>query len=326
MNELTRQKDDRCAVLLASALAATGGQDGAVISFLRVGEAPAGDGGGGRPTRFRRVRGAGPVARAALCGAVLFGGSLVAGCEAGGSAEVTASADGAVTAALSAGPESGTRPQTSSSKDAKPSSSRSPGASTAGYRVTVREESGKLEPEASYTATVPVLAGPDAAVVRRVNAAIAEYVEQEKAVTAYETLTLKAGDPYVGSQVLALSFGGDRYPPGAAHPAELASGLVFDLRTGDRVTIEDVFISTDDGLRRLETIVRAELDKRFPDGPTGGVTDPVPANYQQFVVNQSGLVVIVADLPYVLGPQSVLASWERIGDLVRPELAGVLSS
>ncbi|EFC86088.1 RsiV family protein [Parafrankia sp. EUN1f] len=202
---------------------------------------------------------------------------------------------------------------------------RAPGGPSA-YRITVRNEQGSIEPNASYTAAVPVLTGPDATVVRRVNVAIAAYVDQEKAHTAHETLTLTAGDPHVGTRVLALSFGGDRYPPGAAHPSELASGLVFDLRTGDRVTIEDVFTSTDAGLRRLESVVRPELERRFPDGPTGGVTDPLPANYQQFVVNPKGLVVIVTELPYVLGPQSVLVPWSSLDGLVRPELAEILRS
>ncbi|OAA21782.1 hypothetical protein UG55_105445 [Frankia sp. EI5c] len=235
----------------------------------------------------------------AVVGVLLLGAPLVTGCEPTG----TIAPQGAPTS-----------PSTSA-----------PSGSPA-YRITTRNEEGSLGPDTTYSATVPVLEGPDAAVVDRVNTAIAEYVRQEKAGTSYANLTLKAGDPHVGRQVLALSFGGDRYPPGAAHPAELASGLVFDLRTGDRVTIEDVFTSTGDGLRRLESIVRPELDRRFPGGPTGGVTDPEPANYQQFVVNPRGLVVIVADLPYVLGPQSVLAPWDQLADLVRPELADVLRS
>ncbi len=226
--------------------------------------------------------------------------------------------------AAGCGPVSAT-PATATTRPATPTGAASSPAATA-YRVTTRTERGTLRPGADYTVTIPVLAGPDENVVRRVDQAVVAYVNEEKNQTAEANLTLTAGSPHVGAAVLALSFGGDRYPPGAAHPTELAAGLVFDLRTGDRIRIEDVFTSTDAGLRRLAAIVGPELDRRFPGGPTGGVTDPVAANYQQFVVTPRGLVVIVTDLPYVLGPQSVLATWERLRDLVRPDLAAVLSS
>ncbi|WP_018636105.1 RsiV family protein [Parafrankia elaeagni] len=251
----------------------------------------------------------------ALAGLVLTCAAVLTACgpETGAGAGLSASTAGPTAApagptAAASGPSDGPQPQ------------------AAEYQITIRQEEGRIDPEASFRADIPVLSGPDATVVGRVNAAIADYVRGEKAQTAYESLTLTAGNPHVGAHVLALSFGGDRYPPGAAHPAELASGLVFDLRSGARVTIEDVFTSTPAGLRRLESIVRAELDRRFPDGPTGGVTDPDPANYRQFVVNPRGLVVIVAELPYVLGPQSVLAPWDQLDGLVRPELADVLRS
>ncbi|CAO5252022.1 RsiV family protein [Frankia sp. AgKG'84/4] len=228
--------------------------------------------------------------------------------------------------AAGCGPASATS-ATDMTRPATPTGAASSPAATA-YRVTTRTERGTLRPGADYTVTVtiPVLAGPDENVVRRVDQAVVAYVNEEMNQTAEANLTLTAGAPHVGAAVLALSFGGDRYPPGAAHPTALAAGLVFDLRTGDRIRIEDVFTSTDAGLRRLAAIVRPELDRRFPGGPTGGVTDPVTANYQQFVVTPRGLVVIVTDLPYVLGPQSVLAPWERLRDLVRPDLAAVLNS
>ncbi|SNQ46046.1 conserved exported hypothetical protein [Frankia canadensis] len=250
-----------------------------------------------------------------LLGCGLLAPLTTAGCASGGG---TARSQTAAAAPATAG-------QATSAVDAASATTAAAG-SAAAYRVTIRQDSGRIRAGADYTATIPVLSGPDPVVVRRVNTAIDEYVRQEKGLTENETLHLTAGAAHIGARVVALSFGGDRYPPGAAHPAELAAGLVFDLRTGDRVHIEDVFTSTGAGLRRLESIVRAELDRRFPGGPTGGVTDPLPANYQQFVVNPRGLVVIVADLPYVLGPQSVLAPWNRLGDLVRPDLAAVLRS
>ncbi|WP_235498238.1 RsiV family protein [Frankia sp. R43] len=277
-----------------------------------------------RALRLVRSRPRGPVTAAVAC-VLLLGAplTLVTGCQpSSGSGKSTGTGTHA-----HASTRTTPRDKPPAVPVGQPNSptTRTPGGSSA-YRITIRNERGAIEPSASYTAQVPVLAGPDAAVVRRVNAAIAEYVSQEKTRTAHETLTLTAGDPHVGARVLALSFGGDRYPPGAAHPSELASGLVFDLRTGDRVTIEDVFTSTDAGLRRLEPVVRAELERRFPDGPTGGVTDPLPANYQQFVVNPKGLVVIVTELPHVLGPQSVLVPWSSLDGLVRPELAEILRS
>ncbi|MCK9895306.1 DUF3298 domain-containing protein [Frankia sp. AgB32] len=244
------------------------------------------------------------VAMLGLLGLGLVATPLAAGCGSASAATATATATA--------------RPATSTGDTTAPAA--------APYRVTTRTERGTLRPGADYTITIPVLAGPDQNVVRRVNRAVLAYVNEERNQTADATLTLTAGSPHVGTTVLALSFGGDRYPPGAAHPTELATGLVFDLRTGDRIRIEDVFTSTDAGLRRLAAIVRPELDRRFPGGPTGGVADPVSANYEQFVVTPRGLVVIVSDLPYVLGPQSVLAPWERLGDLVRPDLAAALRS
>nr|MDT0663644.1 hypothetical protein [Micromonospora sp. DSM 115978] len=95
---------------------------------------------------------------------------------------------------------------------------------------------------------------------------------------------------------------------------------------GDRIGIEDVFATTDDGVRRLASVVGPELASRFPGGSTAGAAEPLTANYREFVVNPSGLVVVVVDLPNVIGPQSVLVPWEQLGDLVRPELLPVLRS
>jgi hypothetical protein len=272
----------------------------------------------------------GRLGLAALLGPGLLAVLVLAGCGSGGQGAGPGSAPGAASAGSAAAGTATSSPGTSSPGTSSPGRSGigtpGTGSGATSYRVEITRERGRIGPGADYTAAVPVLSGPDPAVVRRVDVTIAEYVRQEKAATDNESLHLTAGTPHVGAQVLALSFGGDRYPPGAAHPAELAAGLVFDLRTGERIRIEDVFAATDAGLRRLESIVRPELERRFPGGPTGGVTDPVPANYQQFAVNPQGLVVIVADLPYVLGPQSVLAPWDRLAGLVRPELAPVLRS
>jgi hypothetical protein len=202
------------------------------------------------------------------------------------------------------------------------------------HGAVVRQERAVDEPTTyqvtinTYTITLPQLTGPDPTVADRVNAAVGDYVREVQAQAFGATLTLKAGNPYIGAEVLSLSFGGDWYVQGTAHPTKIASGLVFDLRNGDRIGIQDVFTDTDSGLRLLQPVVRAQLESRFPgsEADFDVVTEPVPSNYEQFVVNQRGLVVIVVDLPYVIGPQSVLVKWDRLVDLVDPKLVDVLRS
>jgi len=172
---------------------------------------------------------------------------------------------------------------------------------------------------------LPRLTGPDSTVAKRVNAAVDDHVREVRSQAA-GTLTYKTGDPYIGTDVLSLSFSGDWFVPGTAHPNKIAAGLVFDLRNGNRIGIRDVFTDTNSGLRRLQPVVRAKLESQFPGLVNDDVTEPVPSNYEQFVVNHSGLVVIVVDLPTVVGPRSVLVPWDKLVDLVRPELVGVLRS
>jgi hypothetical protein len=132
---------------------------------------------------------------------------------------------------------------------------------------------------------VPRLTGPNASVVARVNRSINAYLAEEKGRTERgATLNLRAGAPHVGSHVLSVSFGGDRFTPGAAHPVKLTSGMVFDLRAGERTRIQNVFTSTDAGLRRLQSVVRPELQRRFGTVDPA-VTEPTVANYGRFVVN-----------------------------------------
>jgi hypothetical protein len=100
---------------------------------------------------------------------------------------------------------------------------------------------------------------------------------------------------------------------------------VFDLRAGERTRIQNVFTSTDAGLRRLQSVVRPELQRRFGTVDPA-VTEPTVANYGRFVVNPGGLVMIVVDLPFVIGPQSVPVPWSPLTDVVRPNLLPVLRS
>jgi hypothetical protein len=199
---------------------------------------------------------------------------------------------------------------------------------TAGsYRVAVTTEQGITSQGGHYTVTVPRLIGPNASVVTRVNQSIDAYLTAEKNDTGQDTtLSLTAGTIHVGGHVLSVPFDGLRTTRGTAHPTKLAAGLVFDLRTGARIRISDVFSSTPAGLRRLQSAVTTELTRRLGHTPDPTLTAPTVANYDQFVVSPNGLTVIVADLPFVFGPQNVTVPWTQLSDLVRPSRLPVLRS
>jgi hypothetical protein len=199
---------------------------------------------------------------------------------------------------------------------------------TAGsYRVAVTTDRGITSQGGHYTVAVPRLTGPNTSVITRVNQSIDAYLTAEKNDTGQDTtLSLTAGTTHVGGQILSVPFDGLRNTRGTAHPTKLAAGLVFDLRTGARIRISDVFRSTPAGLRRLQSAVTTELTRRLGQAPDPTVTAPTVANYDQFVVNPNGLTVIVAEMPFVFGPQNALVPWTQLSDLVRPSLLPILRS
>lgn len=247
----------------------------------------------------------------------------------------------------------GGQPGTASSSAALPSpepeaTATATATATVAQPLAIRAEAaaGTLTPTGgTWSTRTPQLVGPlDPTVLASVDAALAGKVVGELA--AFEARSEMPADRLMGvddlnvdftvalltPELLSLRFITYTYASGAAHGGTVVESWSFDLRTGQRLSLADLFA---DDAAYLPILARAARERLLPalgfdrssrtwvrDG-----TKPTPENYAGWALTDEGLEITFAQYqvaPYAEGMPVVLIPWAELAHLLDP--AGPVAS
>lgn len=191
----------------------------------------------------------------------------------------------------------------------------------------------------SITATYPVISGAGSADVDiKINHATADIVT--KAIEDFKRSTdetkIKPGeDPSTFDityqiepnsavpNIFSVRLNETSFQSGSAHPGQLIETAVFNISTGQRYALSDLFISPD-YLNRLSIYSIASLKKSLGNdqSSTDIITEgaaPKSENYRAFTVGNKGIVIIFQEYqvaPYAAGAQEVIVAYPAIRDII----------
>jgi hypothetical protein len=187
--------------------------------------------------------------------------------------------------------------------------------------------------------------GPlDPAVLASIDAALAAKVDDELA--AFEARSTSPTETFMGvdqldadftvalltPELLSLRLLTYTYASGAAHGGTAVDPWSFDLLTGERLALDDLFTAGADYLPALARAARARLlpvygiDRTARSWVRDG-TRPTPANYAGWALTEEGLELTFAQYQvasYADGMPVVVIPWPELGHLLDP--AGPVAS
>jgi hypothetical protein len=111
---------------------------------------------------------------------------------------------------------------------------------------------------------------------------------------------------------------------GSAHPSSYETALNFDINTGKLITLNDVLAG--DYLSVISKYCKDVLGERFAadydnyEENFGRGSDPLPENYENFLITQNGLLIIFDQYQVaagVAGKQTVLIPWNQLSSVVK---------
>ncbi len=118
---------------------------------------------------------------------------------------------------------------------------------------------------------------------------------------------------------------------GGAHPNNWPVTWIFDMADGHVLDLDDIFISKRDALIELALIVREVLTESLGDmyllDMLEDGTIPAARNFNDFVLNDEGVVFFFAPYqvaPYAAGQQVVTVPYDRLDELLKPEIKTIL--
>jgi hypothetical protein len=191
---------------------------------------------------------------------------------------------------------------------------------------------------ATYDIRYPVITGVDGNVADTVNSVLKS--DAAATIRHFQADAVSAGAPVRGlaptsaTQTFSVSLArpsllslGElygQYNTGAAHPIATLTTFTFDLRTGHRYRLADLFRPGSRWLQALSTQSRRMLRARFHDASLDEFIDPgttpSAANFSAWELLPSGLRITFQEYqvaPYALGMPSIVIPWSTL----RPMLA-----
>ena len=114
-------------------------------------------------------------------------------------------------------------------------------------------------------------------------------------------------------------------PPWADSPPQWIDFLSYDLRTGKRISVSDLFTNTDTALKRLDAAASADptISSWFdPQYQTVTGHEPTPKNYAEWAPTRSGFQTDFGWLQLgsaVSGTPAFTVSWDKLRDLIKPD-------
>jgi hypothetical protein len=186
---------------------------------------------------------------------------------------------------------------------------------------------------ATYDLRYPVIGGIDPIVAASINGFLAQ--DAQSTVTGFTQEAMDAGLPFNGnaptlatqtfsvslSQPALLSLGElyFQFNTGAAHPIAALSTDTFDLLTGHRLTLADIFRPGSGYLSVLSTESRARLRALLDDASLDSWIDmgttPSAANFASWQLVPTGLRITFGEYqvgPYAIGMRAIVIPWASL--------------
>ncbi len=187
-------------------------------------------------------------------------------------------------------------------------------------------------PAYSITAQIPQLQGSDDPRVAGFNARMKALVMGEIDRFRADVLANQPVEKIVAGSSLDVSYSlvsqrGDiwslkfnlySYFDGAAHPFSYSITSNYDVLRGGELTLDELFIPSENYLQFIAEICKAELAKRdigFTDPAFQSGADPLPENYRNWNLADDGFLITFDPYqvaPYAAGPQQVTIPYETL--------------
>ncbi|WP_433607943.1 RsiV family protein [Prescottella agglutinans] len=204
----------------------------------------------------------------------------------------------------------------------------------AGYTATavrIAGDNGRVR----YDVLVPQVEGGDPAVAGEFDESMRAALQDQIDGWSGERFTLESRDEsavvHIGSRVLSgllvTSWNAD--PPGA-HPTPLVATVVIDADDAQPITLDRLFPDLQAGLNRLteESARLLPATAAGPDFQREGI-EPKRENFANWVATPAGMEIHFTDYqvgPHAIGLIVVTVPWDRLTDVVAPDLVEVVSS
>lgn len=185
-----------------------------------------------------------------------------------------------------------------------------------------------------YDVLVPQVEGGDPAVAAEFDESMRAALQDQIDGSPEERFTLESTDRsavvHIGSRVisglLVTSWNAD--PPGA-HPTPLVATVVIG-DDAQPITLDRLFPDLPAGLQRLseESARLLPATAAGPDFVREGI-EPKRENFANWVATPAGMEIHFTDYqvgPHAIGLVVVTVPWDRLADVVAPDLSGVVSS
>jgi hypothetical protein len=142
-------------------------------------------------------------------------------------------------------------------------------------------------------------------------------------------LTIRYEVDYLNPSIFSMALSQSEYIAGAAHPQNLILTMTYDLRTGERAGLADLFTKGSDYLKTLSDYSIPALTKQLdikPDDADGKSTivagaAPTADNYQEFLIAKEGFIVVFNTYqvgPYVIGAPRVAVPYALFAKITDP--------
>lgn len=185
----------------------------------------------------------------------------------------------------------------------------------------------------------PVLVGASQEAVSKVEQTIESFVTTTTQVfleSAKENADYQSGVPggqfMLESDYSVMKFSESVYDvifhgylyTGGAHGMPIIRTFIFDVSTGDRIELSDLFKPGTDFLKTIAVYAEQEIIKRDvsePDWIKSG-TEPKPENYQDYYLTKDGLMIVFPPYQvaaYAAGPQEVLIPFLAIKGILNEQ-------
>jgi len=135
---------------------------------------------------------------------------------------------------------------------------------------------------------------------------------------------------FATDDLISVEFGESSYSRGAAHPNHITTVLNFDVKSGKKLALADLFNPKSNYLNVISAYCLKELKQRAQQEKDGMLSDDMIQsgasarvdNYKAWVITKKGLWITFDPYqvaPYAAGPQFVLVPYSALKDIVKPD-------